>query len=220
MKHFYAYPKIEYSENLATNIMVRGKVRDAVLSNTALYYKYQIDDLMKPEIISYKYYGSPNYVWAIYYANNILHPQFDWPLTARDFDSYIVQKYGTLEAPQKKYLSNGRLNHEAIHHYKLNNSHVIDRQTYTVITSVLSRYPTYFSAHKEFLEKGLKQVVIDDLVIDKETFLSIGVLNPESVSAVTYYEYEYELNEKKRDILIIDKTYLYRIVSEFENLFD
>lgn len=219
MKHFYAYPKIEYSNNQATNIMIRGKVRDAVLKNSSLYYKYRIDDLMKPEIISHKYYGSPNYVWAIYYANNIIHPQLDWPLTQREFDKYIIEKYGSLERAQLKYSSGGKLNHDSIHHYTLNNNHIIDKQTFTLVSTVLSRYKTYYLAYQDVLKKDMSQLNIDGFVIDRETFLNIGVLNPETVSAVTFYEHEYNLNESKRDILIIDKIHLYEIVNEFENLF-
>lgn len=220
MKHFYAYPKIEYSNNLATNLLVRGKIRDAVLNNTTLYYKYRVDDLMRPEILSYKYYGSPYYAWAIYYANNMTHPTFDWPMNQREFDKYILEKYGSLQKAQSKYSDGGKINHDSIHHYLLNNNHIIDRQTFTVASSILSKYKTYYLAHQDMLNKNLSHFVIDGFVIDKETFLNIGVLNPETVSAVTFYEHEYNMNENKRDILIIDKQYLFDIVNEFENLFD
>ena len=222
MKHFYAYPKIEYSNNLATNIMVRGRVREAVLKNSSLYYKYRIDDMMRPEIVSHKYYGTPNYVWAIYYANNIIDPLFDWPMTQKEFDKYIVEKYGSLQKAHSKYTELGKLNHDSIHHYLLNEYHVIDKNTFVATNAILSKYPTYHTAYQQSiptLEK-VGYVIIDNYVIDKETFLNIGSLNPSSVSAVTFYEHEYALNEKKRDIVILDKTFLYQIISEFENLFD
>lgn len=220
MKHFYAYPKIEYSDNLATNIMVRGKVRDAVLQNTSLYYKYTITDSMNAEIISHKYYGSPEYVWAIYYANNIMNPRTDWPMTSREFDKYIVRKYGNIESAHSKYMDDGRINHDAIHHYTLNENFIIDKTTFNQVNAILSKYKTYYLANEEMLKKNLTQITSDGFVIDRQTFLTLGALNPESVQAITFYEYEQNLNEKKRDIVIIDKVFLYDIVSEFETLFD
>lgn len=221
MKHFYAYPKIEYSDNLATNIMVRGKVRDAVLKNSALYYKYKIDDSVRAEIISNKYYGSPNYVWAIYYANNITHPIFDWPMSQREFDKFIVQKYGSIERAHSKYSETGKINHESIHHYVLNEYHIIDKDTFVAANAILTKYSTYYTAYQQSINqletKGY--AVFGDYIIDKQTFLNLGALNPDSLRAVTFYEHEYSLNEKKRDIVVIDKSFLYEIVSEFENLF-
>jgi hypothetical protein len=220
MKHFYVYPKIEYSNNIATNVMVRGKIRDAVLQNSALYYKYRIDEFMKPETLSYKYYGSPNYVWAIFYANNIVDPLTDWPMNQREFDKYILQKYGSMDRAQLKYSSNGALNHDSIHHYVLNEKHVIDETTFSQLNAILSKYKTYYQANDDMLKKGMSSLTIGNFVIDRQSFLSLGVLNPETVSAVTYYEHEYNENEKKRDIFVIDKEYVFQIVSEFENLFD
>lgn len=220
MKHFYAYPRIEYSENLATNIMMRGKVRDAVLQNTALYYKYTIDDMMKPETLSHKYYGSSNYVWAIFYANNILHPVHDWPMTQREFDKYIIQKYGSLKKANGKYNADGSLNHDSIHHYVLNQTHIIDRTTFTNLNQIFSGFKSFNLAYDELMKGNKTELTIGKFVIDKETFFALGTLNPESVSAVTYYEHEERENEKKRDVVIIDKTYLYQILSEFETLFD
>jgi hypothetical protein len=220
MKHFYVYPKIEYSNELATNVMIRGRMRDAVLQNSALYYKYRIDDFMKPEILSYKYYGSPNYVWAIFYANNIINPLTDWPMEQREFDRYMLQKYGSMDKAQLKYASDGKINYDSIHHYLLNDSHIIDERTFTQLNAILSKYKTFHQANEEVLKKELTELRIGSFVIDRQSFLSLGVLNPETVSAVTYYEHEYRLNESKRDIVVIDKEYVFQILSEFENLFD
>lgn len=220
MKHFYAFPKIEYSDNLATNVMVRGKVRDAVLTNVALYYKYEIEDHMKAEMISHKYYGSPNYVWAIYYANNILDPRYDWPMNDREFEKYIVRKYGSIERAQTKFTTDGKINHESVHHYLLNDNYIIDKTTFNLINTVFTGYKTYQKAYSEITDKNLSQLVVGDFIIDKNTFLNLGALNPSSVTAVSFYEHELNENNKKRNIFVIDKSYLYQIVSEFEILFD
>ena len=195
MKHFEYYPTIEYSEHLSTNIMVRGRIRDAVLANKVLYYKYTVPDGMKPEMISHKYYGTPNHVWSIYYANNIHDPIIEWPMDSRIFDQYIIDKYGSINKANQKFLDNGQLNLDSIHHYVLNNSY--SKQSYIV------DYETYL-----------------DFQVRKNTKGTNPYLDGDVVEPVTFYEYENGLNEKRREIVVIDNTHLSQMINEFIVLFD
>jgi hypothetical protein len=54
---------------------------------------YTITEEDRAEDVSYLYYGTVDYVWAIYLANNIIDPYFEWPMTQRNFDRYIESKY-------------------------------------------------------------------------------------------------------------------------------
>lgn len=184
MKHFHVYPKIEYSDNMAVNIMIRGKIREQVLNNHCLYYKYTITDDMKAETLSYKYYGTPSHVWAIYYANNIFDPVMDWPLSSKEFNKYIISKYGSIQKAAAQKTQDGKINYGSIHHFVL-----IDKTTNL------------------------------EYVIDRDTFVKEGLTNPNSVKAITFYDYEYDLNEKKRQIKILDQVYLSNVLNEFYNLF-
>lgn len=122
MLHFTYFPKVEYSNNQAVNIMVRAKIRDAILEKRALYYTYEITDSDRPDIIASKYYGNPNSTWAIFYANEIMDPRFEWPLNHRQFQRYIVSKYGSIA--KAKNIA------EEPHHYLLDEEYIIDRTTY------------------------------------------------------------------------------------------
>jgi Base plate wedge protein 53 len=180
MRHFHVYPNVNFSDHLATNIMVRGKLRGAILNNVTLYYKYHITDDMTAELISQKYYGSAEYVWAIYYANDIHHPTFDWPMTERQFEKYLIEKYGSISKAQQKYDKTGKINDDAIHHYLLDGQYIVDKQTY--------------------LEYGYTQ--------------EYGKIVP-----VSFYEHEQQVNDRKREIVIIDKGNLFEIVNQFRTLF-
>lgn len=179
MKHFIYYPKIEYSNNLAVNIMVRGKIRDAVLKNSGLYYKYTIEDGERFDIISNKYYGNSNYVWAIFYANNIIDPVEETPKAHNDFMSFIIAKYGNIQTPS-----------QTIHHYEYKD--VLSGKTY---------------------------------IIDRDTYYQyLSELEPETntfkqVKSVTQFDYEFNLNESRRNIVVLNKSYLSSITNELENLF-
>lgn len=169
MKHFEFYPKIEYGDNHAVNILVRGKIRDAILEKSAMYYKYTITDSDRPDILATKYYGNPTSTWAIYYANNILDPRHDWPLSDSVFYDYVKSKYGSIYKAQSEL--------EEPHHYLLDGKYIIDKETY-----------------------------LDPAVEGAKT-------------KVSAFEYEWNLNEAKREIKIIDVVYLSQITNELENLF-
>lgn len=169
MLHFEYFPKIEYSDNKAVNITVRAKIREAILAQTALFYKYTIRDGVRPDILATKYYGNPNETWAIFYANDIFDPRFDWPLDDKQFYAYIKSKYGSVEKAQSQ----------------------LEKPKYYLLDGIYK--------------------------IDEKTFLDPTV---EGVKTkVTHYEHEWELNEKKRDIIILDSAYLINFVNELENIF-
>jgi hypothetical protein len=100
MKHFIYYPKIEYSNETSVNITVRARIKEAVLQKSAITYDYVIRENDTPESISTKYYGNPNFVWCIYYTNNIFNPIFDWSLSSKNFIKFIEKKYGSLSLAQ------------------------------------------------------------------------------------------------------------------------
>ena len=170
MKHFEFFPKIEYRNEESINIMVRGKIRDAILESSAIYYKYTVTDTDRPDILATKYYGNPNYTWVIFYANNIFDPRFDWPLTGAQFYSYLKSKYGSIQKTQNLL--------DVPHHYLLDDTYIIDEFTY--LNSAID-----FSRKKK----------------------------------ITIYENEWNLNEAKRDINILDVVYLRQLSNELENLF-
>jgi hypothetical protein len=96
MKHFTYFPIIEYSSKQATNILVRSKIRELVKQNTTGFYNHIVTDTDRPDTLSHAFYGTSNYTWLIFYANDIYDPFYDWPLSDRDFEKFIVSKYGSI----------------------------------------------------------------------------------------------------------------------------
>jgi hypothetical protein len=114
-KFFDLFPLISYdiarsrysNYELVTDIFLRVAVIKEVLENISSYYEYVIRDDDKPEILAEKVYGDPEAHWIILLANNMIDPQYDWPLNDRDFNKYVVGKYGSL--------ANAKT---SIHHYE------------------------------------------------------------------------------------------------------
>jgi hypothetical protein len=175
MKHFHYFPQIEYSDEAAVNIMVRGKIRDAILQRRALYYKYTISPGERPDIIASKYYDNPRHTWALFYANNMFHPIHDWPMDDNVFTKYLETKYGVSYPRGALALP---------HHYE-----VVDQAT------------------------G------QNLIIDEATYNTYSIDAQHTVKEVSVYDHEVEMNDKKRNIVIIDKSYILDLTNELSKLF-
>ena len=104
--YFHAFPTLPYDTDgtmpnkyqTVRNIMNRTKIKDTVKDDLAAYYPYFVKDGERPDILSYNYYGSIAYAYLILLFNNIIDPQFDWPMNTIDFENYIIAKYGNVEA--------------------------------------------------------------------------------------------------------------------------
>tara|TARA_Y100000310_G_scaffold59271_2_gene54625 strand:- start:20926 stop:21483 length:558 start_codon:yes stop_codon:yes gene_type:complete len=114
-EYFTNLPNIEYDiekikprvTTTATNIFLRTQLHEAVARNAVTIYPYIIQDEERPDTLSYSYYGSVKYTWIIFFANNIMNPLYDWPLSNRDFSNFILNKYGTLALAKN-----------TVHHYE------------------------------------------------------------------------------------------------------
>ena len=98
MQYFDTLPKIIQTDNVGvsrvfTNLMDRASIIPDVLKNPLVYYQYDIQEGDTPETIAYKYYGDSYRYWIVLFANEMLDPQWSWPMTTTVFQSYIEEKY-------------------------------------------------------------------------------------------------------------------------------
>ena len=89
------------------NLFKKVKLRDDIFQNLAFFEKYTIDGDDRPDNVSFKIYDDPIFDWVILLSNNIINIQSEWPLPQRDFDRFVLDKYGDYDT-----LYNG------IHHYE------------------------------------------------------------------------------------------------------
>ena len=178
---------------LVKNITARAKVI-ARLSST-VYYKYQIKEGETPEIIAFKYYVSPGRHWIVLYANNIVDPQYDWPLGYSAFDKFIVNKY-TSDALAKT----------TVHHYEktitktYSGTGTITENVYEIDATAYALLPNTETVSLNLVGGSTVQIVT-------------------TRSIVYCYDYEERLNNEKRNIRLIDKSYVSRIEAELESIF-
>lgn len=196
MLYFDTLPKIFYTDGngvtrIMTNIMARASILPEILKSPMLYYQYYVQDLDTPEIIAHKYYGDSYRYWIVLFANQLLDPQWNWPLSSRDFNRYIQSKYPT-EQEQV-----------AIHHYEKILTQYDENTNITTINTI----------------KISEQEYNNTIENTKSFELPTG---PASVTTtkrtVSVYEYEFDLNEEKRNINILNSTYVDEIEKQFKLL--
>lgn len=196
MQYFNTLPKIIQSDSqgisrIFTNLLVRASVLPSLLKNPLVYYQYDIQDGDTPDIVANKYYGDSYRYWIILFCNQFLDPQWDWPLSPRLLDEYIVNKY-----PNIQPLS-------TVHHYEKILTQKDDGSGTETINRVNIDEETYNllieSTYTTTLPTGLVTVTV-------------------TKRAVTYYEYETELNDAKRTINILNSNYVNQVESEFFEL--
>ena len=93
MKYFENFTVIEYEGRRIRDISRRSNFVRAVSNNPYLYYPYTVTEGERAEDIANFYYGSVDYVWLVYMANNIIDPYHEWPMDPQTFNDYLVEKY-------------------------------------------------------------------------------------------------------------------------------
>lgn len=93
MKYFENFPLIEYEGRKVRDISRRASFIKALSNNPYVYYPYTVSEGERAEAVAQFYYGSVDYVWLVYMANNIIDPYHEWPMDPQTFNEYLVEKY-------------------------------------------------------------------------------------------------------------------------------
>lgn len=117
MAYFSSFPKISYpflvngqeKNILVTDITTNVRFIQQSLASIQLFDTYSIKDGETPEIISSKFYGTPNYHWIIMLANQRYDYINDFPRSQHQLDKYIDGKYGITADSIAYYLKAGKV---------------------------------------------------------------------------------------------------------------
>ncbi len=213
-KFFNYYPKTFYTSNnnstgidTVTNIIARFGFEKSLKENSSAFYKYTIKDSDTPEIIAHKFYDHSERHWIVLLFNDIIDPQYDWPLQSDTLIDYINTKYSTVEyANTANTLVTGLS-------WAQNISHV---QAYYKIITRTSADGTD---------------IVEKITVDANTYANIAATsisytlnNASSITQTvskttqTYYDYELELNEAKREIKLLKGDFVSEVEKEFKRV--
>jgi antitoxin component YwqK of YwqJK toxin-antitoxin module len=91
--YFKYIPKVKYNGRLAVDITRRSNLVEDIFIDPYILLPYTVNQDDRPEDIAFYYYRKSELVWLIYYANNIIDPYSQWPLTQSDFYGMLKKKY-------------------------------------------------------------------------------------------------------------------------------
>lgn len=216
-KTLYSFDFKNDSPAVVTNIFSRLKFKSEIMDNTYAFYKYQLQDGDTPELVSYKEYGDPTYHWVICYVNNLLDPQFDFPLQSYALEKKILKQYN---------FNNISEAYASIHHYELEvvqtlsevngpttvtkNEHIVTLDQYnyssnTIVTKATNT-PVYANTQFRANNSDPNSAIVATMSI-KSTYKPVYV-----------FDHENTLNENKREIKLLKQQYIPQLTSELETI--
>jgi len=213
-KYFNYFPKTFYSNDNAstgldsvTNIIARFGFEQSLKNNSSAFYKYQIQESDTPEIIAHKYYGNAERHWIVLLFNDIIDPQFDWPLKYDIFIDFVDAKYtanGAANTTVQSGLAWAMSTNNVQAYYKIVTKTDIDNVT--LIEKIQVNASTYAN-------------VVTPAIPTTITLQSGDVITQTITrEKKTYYDYEMEENESKREITLIKNDFVKEIEKEFKKV--
>jgi hypothetical protein len=164
--YFENFPTIAYDATgnktyqTVSDILIRVVARARVKTRDVLFTKYTVMENETPESVAFDFYGRSQYHWIILMLNQYYDRYYDWPMSQRNLQKYVINKYS---------------NPDSIHHYEISQK---SGNTNTKIKVELAEEP--------------------------------------SATSVTNFEYESVLNDNRKQIKLLDASYLTSFISEFK----
>ena len=208
MFYFNSFPKIittDYNGNgiLLTNIIKRINIIPELLKNPLSLYDYDLRDGDTPDIVANKYYGDSYRYWLPLFANNIINPQWQWPMNSNVFDLYIQDKYAQ-KAAAANVSSVLAYTQGTVYNYTKTIKTVDSVSLSSTSTTIVIDEPTYNSTN---------------IGITTSTFFNgAKVTQTITKNSVSIYDYELEQNESNRSIRLINSIFTSQIESQFASL--
>jgi hypothetical protein len=214
---FNFYPKTFYTSgannvtslDTVTNIIARFAFEAELKENSAAFYPYQIKDSDTPEIIASKYYGNPEKHWMVLLFNDIIDPQYDWPLPYNTFIQYVSNKYA----------ANGATDSPAMTGLAWAQSRAHPQSFYKIITRTQQSSSINSRVVTETIQ--IDEATFTALPVTTTTYtLNSGTRITENITKdiKTHYDYEEDLNEAKRNIKLLKKDFALAADKEFRRV--
>ena len=230
MSFFTNFPKINYnfgeevSRNAIQDLSVYVDVIDQIRDNVNFYQKYTILEGERPDNLSYKFYGTPQYYWTFFLLNENIRQQ-GWPissqqvlakaqedypntvLTTRDeiFDTFTVgstvtgQTSGVTGTVIKRNLDLGQIFIDGVKNFTSSENLVSGDD----VIQIVSNTREYNAVHH--YENS------DGEYVDIDPFNGAGVDDV----PVTYYERYVAENDALKNIKVIKPSSIVRVVEAY-----
>ena len=199
-RFFSNYPTIRVKQDgvakRITNLSRHVRSSNDILLDAYQYYNYTISGDERPDQVAFTEYGDTKFYWIVLVTNNIRNIWTEWPLGSLAFDSYIINKYGSISAAQS-----GTYRHIAYKDiYKpadvgAGKAELIIASGEPVSTTAISDYSLIGPSSSGAAGDGSDYIT------------------------TTNYQREYDLNTEKRSIKLVRRERLGDLQNELMNVF-
>jgi len=202
----FLYPDFKDKNNfkLSKNLFRRVRARDSFNAVFSSSLSYNILPGETVEQLSFKQFNDADFYWTILLLNNITDIHSEWPVGPDELENHMNNKYGN--------------NIDAIRHWETDK--IVDNNLGCVLEQgVIVEYAeTTAQQASGYLPDWSFEYYTSSTTNNVTTQVVNAVTAAQGLTAVTNREYEYDLNEKKREILIPRKKYLSLLAEELEEL--
>lgn len=203
-EYFKYFPDIKYKGKVMKNITKRIDFIEKYLDSPVYFLPLTLNDDEKPEDICYNYYGTVKHTNFILLMNGIYNPYIEWLMDENKFNIYLGNKYMTQSGKENtsevvNWTKNNKLTENILYFYDENGLQ------YSVDTIFLDNVPVEY--HNI------------DLSEPQQEFILVNYINPlVNVKPYRIYDMEYDNNEDKRQIFVINKNYIDKVVQQYKKI--
>ena len=103
MSFFNQFPKLMYDFNRTgtsqqmVNIFRSIRPQSSILNDATLYKTYRVENGLRPDAVSERLYGTPDFYWTFFIINDFLHDGLQaWPLSDKGISEHLKRNYSGL----------------------------------------------------------------------------------------------------------------------------
>jgi len=240
MAYFSNFQKVPYDlkgngyYTQLTNLTHFTRIGTKYLDDVSFYSYYNISEGERPDMVSYKLYGTTDYYWTFFIINSGLFNAFnDWPKGTADLADFVESKYQGLAAISAPLGVSGFDEIAG----KFNIGEIVQGGVSDALGTVVAKYPTlgyveikptqgtfreegegiYGTESQDFLNTSsvIKKAYAPRYHIDISTGEQT-IRRTAGTQPVTNFEWEYERNIEKSKIRVIKPTFIREVAREFK----
>jgi len=200
---YYTLSDTNSDLDVVTDVTKRIAFEQEFKKNSAAYIKYFVDDGDTPEIVAYKYYGDAEKHWIVLMMNDIVDTQYDWPMKESNVIKLIESKYSANASPGQTGLDWAKNNIQA--YYKVETKTVVSTGQYSV-DKVRVDANTYAN------------ISVSDITYTLEEGKQLNISTTKETK--NYYDYEIDLNESKRNVILLREEFVPLALRELKTVFN
>ena len=174
--YFKNFPKLQYPSSgqleQIQDILIRVGFTSKIKEETETFITYNIQEGMTPEQVALEVYGDQQYFWVVLLFNDLMDPQYRFPLRTRSLDDFISKKY-----PSKTlYLSPEGVTQEFYKHPNPSDTSIKNFAEGDTITLYLGKRLSYKDTGQDKVLGVIKRYIPEQSAL--QLYQLEGVINP------------------------------------------